>query len=208
MIYIVLLYRTFLKRGKRTSAITRLKSNAHTEVVPVLQRSATLHDAVIRLGSGSGACTHLMRVIAVQYQGKWYRYLTNETDPVRLPAASVVALYWQRWRIEEALNVVKRLLGLASFWAGSLNAIQMQFWATWIVYAVLIERSSCFRRSTISATSAGCSSVRREDNWSKSRPFKADRTCCSNVSQERTIFIGTDIVIYRAVRTDTMPARE
>jgi hypothetical protein len=35
--------------------ITRLKSNAHTEVVQVLQRSATLHDNVIRLGSGSGA---------------------------------------------------------------------------------------------------------------------------------------------------------
>jgi IS4 transposase len=121
------------------SRVTRLKSNAHTEVIQVLQRSATLHDDVIRLGSGSGACTHPMRVIAVLYRGKWYRYLTNETDPARLPAASVVALYWQRWRIEEALNVVKWLLGLAYFWAGSLNAIQMQLWATWIVYAVLID---------------------------------------------------------------------
>jgi len=119
--------------------ITRLKSNAHIEVVQVLQRSATLHDEVVRLGSGSGACTYPMRVIAVLYRGKWYRYLTNETDPVRLPAAYVVALYWQRWRIEEALNVVKRLLGLAYFWAGSINAIQLQLWATWIVYAVLID---------------------------------------------------------------------
>jgi hypothetical protein len=121
------------------TVITRLKRNAHTEVVQVLQRSATLHDEVIRLGSGSGACTHPMRVIAVQYRGKWYRYLTNETDPARLPAASVVALYWQRWRIEEALNVVKRLLGLAYFWAGSINAVQLQLWATWIVYAVRID---------------------------------------------------------------------
>jgi hypothetical protein len=75
----------------------------------------------------------------VQYQGKWYRYLTNETDPARLPAAYGVALYWQRWRIEEALNVVKRLLGLAYFWDGSINAIQTQLWATWMVYAVLID---------------------------------------------------------------------
>jgi hypothetical protein len=119
--------------------ITRVKSNAHTEVVQVLQRTATLHDEVIRLGSGSGACTHPMRMIAVLYRGKWYRYLTNETDPARLPATYVVALYWQRWRIEEALHVVKRLLGLAYFWAGSINAIQMQLWATWIVYAVLID---------------------------------------------------------------------
>lgn len=119
--------------------ITRLKSNAHTEVVQVLQRSAILHDEVIRLGSGSGACAPPMRMISVLYRGKWYRYLTNETDPARLPAAYVVALYWQRWRIEEALNVVKRLLGLAYFWAGSINAIQLQLWATWIVYAVLID---------------------------------------------------------------------
>ncbi len=123
----------------RVTFITRLKRNAHSEVVQVLQRSATLHDEVVRLGSGSGACTHPMRVIAVLYHGKWYRYLTNETDPTRLPAAYVVALSWQRWRIEEALHVVKRLLGLAYFWAGSINAMQMQLWATWIVYAVLID---------------------------------------------------------------------
>jgi hypothetical protein len=119
--------------------ITRRKSNAHTEVVQVRQRTATLHDEVIRLGSGSGACTHPIRMIAVLSRGTWYRYLTNETDPAHLPAASVVARYWQRWRIEAALHVVKRLLGLAYFWAGSINAIQMQRWATGIVYAVLID---------------------------------------------------------------------
>jgi hypothetical protein len=119
--------------------ITRLKGNAHTTVVQVITRTGTVHDQIIRLGSGTGACTHQMRMIAVQYQGKWYRYLTNETDPERLPAAYVVALYWQRWRIEEALHVVTRLLGLAYFWAGSINAIQVQLWTTWIVYTVLID---------------------------------------------------------------------
>jgi hypothetical protein len=119
--------------------ITRLKTNAHTEVVQVLQRTATVHDAIVRLGRGRGACSHQMRMIAVQYQGTWYRYLTNECDPACLPAAYAVALYWQRWRIEEALHVVKRLLGLAYFWAGSINAIQVQLWATWIVYAVLTD---------------------------------------------------------------------
>jgi hypothetical protein len=28
---------------------------------------------------------------------------------------------------------VKRLLGLAYFWAGSINAFQMRLWATWIM---------------------------------------------------------------------------
>jgi hypothetical protein len=38
----------------------------------------------------------------------------------------VVALYWQRWRIEDAFNIVKRLLGLAYFWTGSINGVQVQ----------------------------------------------------------------------------------
>ncbi len=41
--------------------------------------------------------------------------------------------------IEDAFNVVKRLLGLAYIWVGSFNGIQMQVWATWILYAVLVD---------------------------------------------------------------------
>jgi hypothetical protein len=56
-----------------------------------------------------------------------------------LPAAYVAALYGQRWRIEEAYAVVKRLLGLAYFWTGSENGVTLQLWATWLLYAVLID---------------------------------------------------------------------
>lgn len=75
----------------------------------------------------------------VLYQGKWYRYLTNELDPERLPAPYIVALYWQRWGIEDAYAIVKRLLGLAYFWVGSLNGVMLQLWATWILYTVLVD---------------------------------------------------------------------
>jgi hypothetical protein len=50
-----------------------------------------------------------------------------------------VALYWQRWRIEDAYAIVKRLLGLAYFWCGAQNAVEMQVWATWLLYAVLVD---------------------------------------------------------------------
>ena len=50
-----------------------------------------------------------------------------------------MALYWQRWRLEDAFAVVKRLLGLAYFWSGSSNGVQVQVWATWLVYAVLVD---------------------------------------------------------------------
>jgi hypothetical protein len=74
-----------------------------------------------------------------KYQGKWYRYLTNELDPHRLPVLYIVALYWQRWSIEDAFKVVKRLLGLTYFWVGSENGVSLQVWATWLMYAILVD---------------------------------------------------------------------
>ena len=53
--------------------------------------------------------------VSALYHGVWYRYLTNELDPQRRPALVVVALYRQRWRIEDAYAIVNRLLGLAYF---------------------------------------------------------------------------------------------
>ena len=41
--------------------------------------------------------------------------------------------------IKDASNLVKRLLGLAYFWAGAQNSIEMQLWATWLLYAVLVD---------------------------------------------------------------------
>jgi hypothetical protein len=41
--------------------------------------------------------------------------------------------------IEDAFNLVKRLLGLAYFWCGSQNGVQIQVWGTWLLYAVLID---------------------------------------------------------------------
>jgi hypothetical protein len=126
---------------RQIGLITRLKSNAVYQVQQVRYADERLRDEIIQLGSGSKACRHLMRLVSVQHQGRWYQYLTNVLDPYRLPSAYVVALYWQRWRIEDAFNIVKRLLGLAYFWDGSINAIQVQVWATWIVYAVLVDLS-------------------------------------------------------------------
>ncbi len=80
-----------------------------------------------------------MRLVEVEYKGRWFRYLTNVLDPQVLPPAVVAQLYQQRWRIEDAFNVAKRLLGLAYFWVGSINGVQVQMWATWLLYTVLVD---------------------------------------------------------------------
>ena len=48
-------------------------------------------------------------------------------------------MYQKRWRIEDAFNTVKRLLGLSYLWTGSINGIKLQIWATWLFYAVLVD---------------------------------------------------------------------
>jgi hypothetical protein len=69
----------------------------------------------------------------------WYSYLTSVLDPTVLSPYVVADLYRRRWRIEEAFNTVKRLLGLSDLWTGSLNGIQLQIWGTWLFYAVLVD---------------------------------------------------------------------
>jgi len=117
--------------------ITRAKKNLSYQVDQVLQSRATVHDRVVWIGHDH--TRQQVRLIEVLYKGTWYRYLCNELDPLKLPVAYVVALYWQRWRIEDAFNIVKRLLGLAYFWSGSQNAVNLQLWSTWLLYGVLID---------------------------------------------------------------------
>jgi hypothetical protein len=119
--------------------ITRLKSNTRMQVTQVLSKTANVHDRLMVLGAPQAQCDHPMRLVEVLFHGKWYRYLTNVIDPAILPAECVVALYDQRWRIEDAFNVIKRLLGLAYFHTGSLNGLQIQVWATWLLYALLVD---------------------------------------------------------------------
>lgn len=121
--------------AQQVTFITRAKSNASYQVSQVLFKSDRVHDYLIRLGTEQLP----LRLVEVLYEGTWYRYLTSELDPLRLPPAYVVALYWQRWRIEEAYKTVKRLLGLAYFWVGAENGVRLQLWATWLLYAVLVD---------------------------------------------------------------------
>jgi hypothetical protein len=128
----------FLQLGvAQITWITRAKSNLAFRVERVLLSTTQLKDAVVWIGEG--AERQQVRLIQVLVGPTWYRYLTNERDAERLPPLYVVALYRQRWRIEDAFAIVKRLLGLAYFWTGSVNGVQLQVWATWLLYAVLLD---------------------------------------------------------------------
>jgi hypothetical protein len=117
--------------------ITRAKSNLVYTVERSLVQTSQVRDALVWIGSG--ADRQQVRLVQVLVGTTWRRYLTSEPDAARLPAGYVAVLYAQRWRIEEAYALVKRLLGLAYFWTGSANGVALQVWATWLLYAVLID---------------------------------------------------------------------
>jgi hypothetical protein len=121
----------------RVTWITRAKSRLAFQRERKLIDAARVQDALGWIGQGEAR--QPVRLVSVLVGGEWYRYLTNELDPQRLPAAELVALYRHRWKIEEAYATVKRLLGLAYLWVGSENGVQLQLWATWLLYAVLVD---------------------------------------------------------------------
>lgn len=117
--------------------LTRAKKNLKYEVAQVLVHTSSVQDRLVWIGEGP--TRQQVRLIEVQAHGTIYRYLTNALEVTRLPTLYVVALYRPRWRVEDAFAIVKRLLGLAYFYCGAENAIEMQVWATWLLYAVLID---------------------------------------------------------------------
>lgn len=82
-----------------------------------------------------------LRIVEVEYEGKWHSYLTNVLEQANLAGEQVAALYRQRWRIEDAFKTVKRLLGLAYFYGSSINAVMLQVWTSWLMYSILVDLS-------------------------------------------------------------------
>lgn len=126
--------------SKEVAFITRLKAGASVKVIQVFTSQRSVRDQLIKLGTGrNGAPILTLRLIEIRYGKSWYAYITSVLDPVVLPPYVVADLYRQRWRIEEAFNTVKRLLGLSYLWTGSINGVKLQVWATWLFYAVLVD---------------------------------------------------------------------
>lgn len=112
------------------------------EVVQTLPtRTPAVTDQIVRVGKyRSSRCHHPLRRIGCRdAAGRWHYWVTTELDPARLPADQVIALYAQRWRIEEAFLQCKRLLNLSYLWGSTANAIALQVWSTVLLYGVLVD---------------------------------------------------------------------
>ncbi|MGB5594860.1 MAG: IS4 family transposase, partial [Crocosphaera sp.] len=120
--------------------ISRIKKGAAVKVLEVFTEGYSLRDSKIRLGSGTKRTPYItLRLIEIKSGKVWHSYLTSVLEPEILPPYVVADLYGKRWRIEEAFNTVKRLLGLSYLWVGSINGVKLQIWGTWLFYAILID---------------------------------------------------------------------
>lgn len=126
--------------SQQVGFITRLKAKTSVKVIQVFTSNNSVKDQLIKLGTGrNGTPILTLRLVSIRAGKTWYSYLTSVIDPKVLPPYVVADLYQRRWRIEEAFNTVKRLLGLSYLWTGSINGVKLQVWATWLFYAVLVD---------------------------------------------------------------------
>lgn len=124
---------------RKITFIIPARSNLVFDVKRCFLKTPQIHDYLVWIGAGDDR--QLVRLVKLYYQGQWYEYLSNELDPNLLPAPYIAVLYGHRWRIEDAFNTVKRLLGLAYFWTGSQNGVELQLWTTWMAYMIVVDLS-------------------------------------------------------------------
>jgi hypothetical protein len=128
--------------AKGTHFISAAKSNLVYTVIKELSLTHRLKDRLIGIGKDKqGNPLVQLRLIEIRKGNGWHRYVTSVLEPEILPPYVIIDLYARRWRIEDAFHLVKRLLGLSYLWTGSLNGIKLQIWATWLMYAVLVDLS-------------------------------------------------------------------
>lgn len=120
--------------------VTRLRTKTSFQVERVLVKRPHFRERIVKLGKyRSNPSQHPVRLIEIYVGHHWQQYVTNVLDHHQLNALEVVAFYDHRWHIETTFLLVKRLLNLAYLWVGSLNGVQLQVWATFLFYAILID---------------------------------------------------------------------
>lgn len=121
--------------------VTRLRPKAVYKVLErrdVNRSSGVLSDQVIQLNSAHAIKRGAPRLRRVGYRdqesGKFYMFLTNNFN---LSAATIAAIYKDRWQVELFFKAIKQNLKIKAFTGTSKNAIMTQIWIAMISYLLL-----------------------------------------------------------------------
>ena len=120
--------------------VTRQKVNARVKVTERFEvdwhRGLTSDQNVILLGQQAKAYPAELRRVGYRAPetGKHYVFWTNA---FHLSAATVAAIYKQRWQIELFFKAIKQNLQIKTFLGTSENAVMTQIWVALITYLIL-----------------------------------------------------------------------
>jgi IS4 transposase len=127
--------------------VTRLKANADIVRVksrPVPKVGNVLHDEIIRLQPFVAGRPDLedLRLVTIWLEDK-QQELELLTNNFELAAATIAAIFKERWQIELFFKLLKQQLKIKTFVGTSANAVRIQIWTALI--AVLVIRYLQFR---------------------------------------------------------------
>jgi len=121
--------------------VTRLKRNAKYRVIQrygAPKGSGVTSDQTIEFTGVQTAKTCPIRLRRIGYRdpitGKHYVFLSNQ---FKLSAATIAAIYKERWQIELFFKWIKQNLKIKSFIGTSRNAVLTQIWVAMCVYLIL-----------------------------------------------------------------------
>lgn len=123
------------------SFVTRLRPKAVYEVLErksVIESKGIISDQIIQLNSAHALKRGAPKLRRVGYMdkesGKEYVFLTNN---FKLCAATIAAIYKDRWQVELFFKAIKQNLKIKTFVGLSKNAILTQIWIAMITYLLL-----------------------------------------------------------------------
>ena len=129
------------------SFVTRLRPKAVYEVLEhkaVSEKKGISSDQIIQLNSAHALKRGAPKLRRVGYtdkeSGKEYVFLTNN---FKLCAATIAAIYKDRWQVELFFKAIKQNLKIKTFVGLSKNAILTQIWIAMITYLLLAFARHC-----------------------------------------------------------------
>lgn len=118
--------------------ISRFREGTSYEPKHVFYKDDNVSDQLIWLGKyRADRARHAVRLVEFSVGGMRFEYITNITDPKKLPIEQIAKLYARRWDIEMAFQFVKRELKLHLLWSAKTEVILQQVWAVLIISQIL-----------------------------------------------------------------------
>jgi putative transposase len=127
--------------------VTRLRPKAIYEVIerrPVNKEQGVTSDQIIQLNSAHAIKRGAPKLRRIGFKdketGKWYMFLTNN---FKLSAATIAAIYKDRWQVELFFKAIKQNLKIKAFVGTSRNAVLTQIWIAMIMYLLVAYARFC-----------------------------------------------------------------